>query len=285
MSNGARHALGVVIGLIVTPVAAGLLTYGTQRLGRATRGAAVLGSSAGGGDKWIGAVLLIGIAVALGLTVGSRLSPMASLVPGATFTAVGALWVLAPHWTVVHTAKDPFPDRLVIGYITLGPNGVFLVIGVLLVAASLVPSRWQARAATRAAGAAPRFGSPPPAPLGPPPGGPVGAARPGGAPPLPGQAPPPGQNVPWPPPGQYGPAPGSPAPPGAPASPGASASPFAPLPAAGSHSPQAGPPASPPSGPPAGSDRRPQASGADEGVGEWTQMYGGDDLRGGGGRS
>src|SRR5437868_9472256 len=113
MSNGARHGIGVLIGLIVTPVVAGLLMYGTQRLGEAVRRGAVFAAPSAHGDKWTAAAIMLVVAIMLGLLVGSRLSPLASLVPGAVLTVVGLLWVVAPRWTVTHTAKEPFPERLV----------------------------------------------------------------------------------------------------------------------------------------------------------------------------
>ncbi len=271
MSNGARHAIGVLIGLIVTPLVAAALMYGTQKLGMSVRVSIANYRSEGGSDKWVGAALLIAAAAALGVSAGSRLSPLASLVPGLAFASVGALWVLAPSWAAEHTLRDSLPDRLAMGYLTLAPYGGFLIIGTLLIAASLAPSRWAARST---AGAAARFGGPPPAPMGPPPARPMSAPMgnqmapppPLGAPPAPGHAAPPGRlaqdPAPWQSPsGPYG----HPAP-GASGAPGNSPSPFAP----------------PPVQPPQSQPPKPSSSqeGSGEGVGEWTQMYGGDDLRG-----
>ncbi|MBT2210647.1 hypothetical protein [Actinomadura sp. NEAU-AAG7] len=271
MSNSARHVIGALIGLIITPLVAGALLYGAQKLGFGIRLSAYTGR-AGGSDKWVGAALLILVAAVLGVSAGSRLSPLASLVPGVAFASVGVLWVLAPNWAAENTVRDFAPDRFTVGYMTLASYGGFLVIGVLLIVASLAPSRWTASTA----GAAPRFGGPPPAPLGPPPGRPMSApmggqmapppplgAPPGHAAPPPGAPGRPPQDQPWQSPsGPYGhPAhPAQPAP-GAPGAPGSSPSPFAPPPA------QSPKPSSP-------------QGGSGEGVGEWTQMYGGDDLRG-----
>uniref|UniRef100_UPI0010417FEF hypothetical protein n=1 Tax=Actinomadura roseirufa TaxID=2094049 RepID=UPI0010417FEF len=149
MSNGARHAIGVVIGLIVTPVIAGCLLYATNRLARY-----FLRYYAHGNDRWTAAALLLAAAVVIGLVTGTRVSPLASLVPGAVFAAAGALWVVAPRWSIEHTARK-LPDDLDRGYQYLGPYGMLLVLGVALLVASAAPSRW--RAATRA----PRHGGPP----------------------------------------------------------------------------------------------------------------------------
>ncbi|TDD29712.1 hypothetical protein E1287_30455 [Actinomadura sp. KC06] len=243
MSNGARHGLGALIGLVVTPIIAACLMYGTTKLGQFARILAFHGS-----DRWVGAGVMLVAAVLIGLVAGSRTSPLASLIPGVAYTAVGLMWLLAPRWSFEHAGRDILPDDLGRGYFTLAPFGIFLVLGVALVVASVAPSRWQARAG---AGAAPRYGAPPPAPMGPPPmhGAPpqhMGAHhQPPQAPQAPGQSSPPWQGTP-----QYGQAPAASNPP--------------PLPPA--------PPASEPPKPSSGSGSR---SDDDDEPGDWTRMYGG----------
>jgi hypothetical protein len=240
MSNGARHGLGVVIGLVVTPVIALCLMYGTYRLGRYLQILRLEGS-----NRWLAAALLILAAVLIGLVAGSRVSPIASLIPGGVYALTGALWILAPRWAFENTARQ-LPRELDYGYLLLGPYGFFLLLGVALLAASLSPARWKAH---RPTGAAPRFGGPPPAPMGPPPM--PGAQAPMGAP----QPPPaPGQSPPWHGAPQYGQPPAQPASPNPPALPSAPPTPAA--------------------------EERPKRSspgtGPDEDEpGEWTQMYGG----------
>ncbi|TDD74082.1 hypothetical protein [Actinomadura rubrisoli] len=280
MSNGARHAIGVVIGLIVTPVIAVSLLFGIERMTRYFRY-----FMQGDSGRWGAAAALVFAAILIGVVAGSRLSPLASLVPGAFFSGVGLLWIAAPRWSLEHTSRK-LPETLDRGYQLIGPYGVLLVLGVALLAASAAPSRWQARTAT---GAAPRYG-PPPAPMGPPGGPMAGAPRPMGAPPAPGHVPQGalGQEPQWQqPPPQFGPPGGQFGQPGAPgpqAPPPGQYSPGAPP------APPAGSPAPPP--PPAAGSRgaeeskpKPSSqsgSGDDDAPGEWTQMYGGDDLRGGG---
>ncbi|TDE16984.1 hypothetical protein, partial [Actinomadura sp. 6K520] len=195
MSNGARHGLGALVGLVVTPIVAVCMMYGTDKMARAVRTFAYEG-----GDRWIGVAVFLVAAVLLGLVAGSRLSPLASLIPGAAYAAIGLLWVAAPRWTFEHAGRDVLPRELWIGYTTLAAYGFFLLIGIALVVASLAPSRWKARAG---AGAAPRFGAPPPAPMGPPPmhGAPAHMGPP------PGQGSPPWQGAP-----QYGQPPAQPGP-------------------------------------------------------------------------
>ncbi|MES9543935.1 hypothetical protein [Actinomadura sp. NPDC000600] len=240
MSNGARHGLGVLIGLVVTPVVALCLVYSTTKFSEFFR----VFTIRGGSDRWIGAAVLLAAAVLIGLVAGSRVSPLASLVPGAVYAAVGAIWVAAPRFAFEHSGRDLLGYRLFLGYTTLAAYGIFLLLGVALLVASLAPSRWKSR---KAAAAAPQFGGPPPAPMGPPPmhGGPA----PMGAP----QQPPgPGQSPSWQSPPQYGQPPAQPAGSNPP-----------PLPPARSSEDR-------PSEPPAKS-----GSEDDEPPGEWTQMYGG----------
>lgn len=175
MPNAIRHVLGLVAGLVVTPLIAGCLMYGTFELYRSTR----LAYTSDTGELWRGLVPLLVAALLLGLITGTRVSPLASIVPGLLFTAVGLVWAIAPRWTIEHLYR-PLHDRLEQGYSMLGSSGLILVLGVALLGASLAPSRWRGRAA---APAAPAFGgappapsapqpapmSPPPAPMGPPP--------------------------------------------------------------------------------------------------------------------
>lgn len=181
MSNGARHGLGVLTGLVVTPVIALCLMYGTTKFTDYFR----YFFTRGGEDRWIGAALVLVAAVLVGLAAGSRLSPLASLIPGAAYTAIGVLWLASPRFAVEHSGRDLLGRHLYQGYTTLAPYGIFLLLGAALLAASLAPSRWKARTP-----AGPRYGGPPPAPMGPPPmhGGqaPMGAPQP---PPAPGQSP------------------------------------------------------------------------------------------------
>ncbi|MFI0405057.1 hypothetical protein [Actinomadura sp. 3N508] len=246
MSNGARHVIGVVLGLIVTPLVAVGMAYGVDRMRLSVqRDVASLGGSADPADKWGGAALLLAVAIALGLVTASRLSPLASLIPGVTFTGIGILWLVDPSWAVRYPTWDFIPSRLFLPYTTLGMFGIFLLLGVLLIAASVFPSRWQART-----GAAPRYGSPPPAPMGPPPMHGVPPVIGGSQPPqAPGQSSPPWQGTP-----QYGQAPAASNPPPLPAAPPASS-------------------ASPASESPRPSSR--SGSDDDDEPGDWTRMYGG----------
>ncbi|MFA1551713.1 hypothetical protein [Actinomadura chokoriensis] len=242
MSNGARHGLGVVAGLVLTPVITLCLMYGVGRLRIVYSFGIVRFQSYYGKELWIGLAVIAVAAVLLGLLTGSRLSPVASLLAGAVYTAIGLIWLMWPRWAITHPDDDVLPRDLEAGYGMLGPVGVFFILGVLLLVASLAPSRWKARTP---AGSAPSFGAPPPAPMGPPP-------MPGAAPHMGAPQPPPAQSPSWQGAPQFG------APP--PAQPAA-------------HNP---PPL--PSTPPA-AEKKPEPSidsgSDDDEPGEWTRMYGG----------
>lgn len=251
MSKGARHGLGVLVGLVFTPVIGFALLYGTQKLNRSFTVFALES-----GDRWVGAGSLVVAAILIGLLAGSRLSPMAALIPGAVLAVNGLLWVSSPRWMLSHTTNK-LPDDLERGYAVLSSTGLLLVLGVLLLISGLAPSRWRA-AVTRPAGAAPyappRFDS-----------GPAGRPFDSGAPQAAGAPP----AAAAPPLGSAGPPPFDPN-----ARPYSQGPPQSPPPASPHNPPQAPPPAPGQSESP----RRPQPQ-ADE-AGEWTRMYGGDDFRG-----
>ncbi|MFI0357732.1 hypothetical protein [Actinomadura sp. 9N407] len=264
MSGGARHGIGVAIGLIVTPIIALCLFYGSER--------AMLFVRTYGGQNWserlVSLVLLLIAAVLLGLVMGSRVSPLASIVPGVVFTVLGLLWIVATSFTLRHVS-GVLPREIDRGFMTVGAYGGLLIIGVALLVASVAPSRW--RSARRAPRPAPQYMGPggPGGPVGP--GAPFqqGAMQQPQQPQQPYGSQPPQQQqqqqqqpgaAPW-------------APPSAP--PEAGPAPGAPGYGSGAEQPQ-----QPSPGPSAGS-----SAPRDEQPGEWTQMYGGDDLRGGGGKS
>jgi hypothetical protein len=142
MSNSARHWWGVLVGLILAPAIAAALAYGTWRT---LSGAQQFGPTSAEYRIGLGSLALT--AVVLGFAVGSRLSPLASLMPGLALTALGGVWAASPRWAVENTG-DILPaslDKLDAGYQSIGATGVLLMIGVVLLIGSLFPARWRAR--------------------------------------------------------------------------------------------------------------------------------------------
>ncbi|MCD0447959.1 hypothetical protein LO762_01930 [Actinocorallia sp. API 0066] len=126
------------------------------------------------------------------------MSPLASLVPGVLNLLVAVVWLVDAR-AVYSLVFDFAPRRIGSGLVTVIGGGTLLLFGVLLVAASVPPSRW--RAGVRAA--RPPLPGVPPIPF----GGGAGAVPP---PHVPGPAQPfaPGGEAPHAP--SYGPAQGGP---------------------------------------------------------------------------
>ncbi|MGI5165053.1 hypothetical protein ACQEU3_11920 [Spirillospora sp. CA-253888] len=245
MSNGARHGLGVLLGLIAAPLLALGLAVGMDRLFQAMR------YSASTADRYSWAAVLLALGLAAGLLAGSRLSPLASLLPGLLLSGLGLLWLLA--FRRMAELSEPLPDEVSRAFLNIGGMGAMMVVGALLVAASLSPSRWKGR---RPAAAQPRHAAPSaqaPEPMGPPPGPPQYGRQ---------QLPQYEQNPRLGAPGQGAPghaAPGH-------AAPGQNAP--------GQHAPGQG--GRPPSGAvPFDDEPKQSRKGDEDDPGEWTQMYGG----------
>ncbi|MEU4724411.1 hypothetical protein AB0G06_32765 [Nonomuraea dietziae] len=146
MSNAARHILGVVAGLLLTPIIALGLMYGS---GQVVHGFQIFST------PWVGAGVLAACAVALGFLAGSRLSPVASLMAGLVYTAMGTVLMIVelyPSWLA-----DLLPMPLRMGFNVLGPTGALFIAGILLLTASAFPSRWRA---ARPAPSAPSYDPP-----------------------------------------------------------------------------------------------------------------------------
>ncbi|MBO2451997.1 hypothetical protein J4573_33265 [Actinomadura barringtoniae] len=283
MSNGARHGLGVVVGLIATAVIYAGLLFGTERVLRNRQITLVQFRDKIGSEGIVAIVVFFVVAAVIAILVGSRISPVASLIPGLALTLYGLPWLIKPVWTA--DKMPDLPDKYDLANLTLSPMGIPLLIGLILLLASVIPSRWRPSGAPVAAQAA-RYGvsaSPPPAPAGPPapapmygrdqmPQPPYAAGQ--GAPPrsygnAPGSAAPPpyGPSQPYEPPRPYESPGGSPGQPGGSQQPRSGAVPFS--------------DGSPSDSPPPAGGAKPKPSQSDAGEpGEWTQMYGGDDLKG-----
>lgn len=153
MSNGTRHLLGAIAGIVAIPVVSALVFGGLSLVLRAYSTFAL-----GTNLYTAGAAVVVG-AVVVALLAGTRISPLASLIPGLVFTAAGALAVVAPRTSFSIASHVPS------GRISLGPSlvvsptlivqnalssGAFLLVGVVLLVASMAPSRWRGAAARTA---------------------------------------------------------------------------------------------------------------------------------------
>ncbi|WP_433176036.1 hypothetical protein [Actinoallomurus sp. CA-150999] len=137
MSNGARHAWGLLLGLILTAALAGLLIFGTYRL---QHGFVMQGHTT---DKWLGGGLLAGAAIVFALLMSSRLSPLGSLLGGLILTAAGVLFFISQKTTTDLINRFPLKGQRVT-LAGLEEEGFILFVGVGLLFGSFFPSRWRA---------------------------------------------------------------------------------------------------------------------------------------------
>ncbi|WP_336214223.1 hypothetical protein [Nonomuraea sp. LPB2021202275-12-8] len=147
MTNGVRHVLGIVAGLLLPPLIAAGLIYGVAELTVTVQRASAF--------SWTGAGLLVASGVALAFLAGSRLSPVASLLGGLMFALLGSLPLLEVLSGLRILPQNILPGLLDVGFRGLAYQGILLAIGVMLIVASLFPSRWRAR---------PALGAPAPGP-------------------------------------------------------------------------------------------------------------------------
>ncbi|TDD17113.1 hypothetical protein [Nonomuraea diastatica] len=136
MSNGARHALGVVAGLLLPPLILAGLSFGVGEFTTRSRVAYEL--------SWLGLAVIAVSAIALAFLVGSRLSPVASLLGGLMFTALGVLPVLEMVTQQRLLPTGWLPGVVGIGYQTLAHSCLLLFLGITVLVVSMFPSRWRA---------------------------------------------------------------------------------------------------------------------------------------------
>ncbi|MFC3997053.1 hypothetical protein ACFOVU_14065 [Nocardiopsis sediminis] len=138
MSNGSRHLFGFLLGIAAVPVAGFGLAW-------APHWPSVYGVGIDDVPRVPEAVpplVALGVlAVVIGFLTGSRLSPLAAAVPGLALAALGVL------------DATPWPVPVVPGYLEPPGGGapwfpwgpLFILVGGLLFASALPPSRWRAR--------------------------------------------------------------------------------------------------------------------------------------------
>ncbi|GAA2723211.1 hypothetical protein [Actinocorallia aurantiaca] len=135
MNNAARHVIGLVVGVLVLPALVLSLCYGIMEVSRSYREMASASPA--------GVVAVVAAGALLGVVCGSRLSPLASLLPGLALLAYGVVWMIDP-FVISRYALDAMPETLGFGLLTMEGTGMFLVLGAALLVASVPPSRWRA---------------------------------------------------------------------------------------------------------------------------------------------
>ncbi|MDS1270407.1 hypothetical protein RIF23_08880 [Lipingzhangella sp. LS1_29] len=174
MSNAMRHLVGAVVGVVATPLILGGLTYLIPEFHQAFarfETATLL--------PLAGALLALGLLIGLG--AGSRLSPLATLLPGLVLTVLGLIMTIPEFAPVMFDI--PLPGQYLDG-------STCVLVGGILIAAALPASQWRAANPARSGGVPPQGIAPPPPGMVPPehggaPAGPPSAPQP----PYPGTGP------------------------------------------------------------------------------------------------
>lgn len=160
MTNTARHGIGAVIGVIVTPIAWLLLTYGGGTLWRTVAQYVMRVSLTG---TILPMLALLAAAALLGLLASTFVSPVAAVIAGAVNLVAGLAYPLMVRTMFDVTAW--LPSRFQMDASNAGLNGTYLVIGVVLLVTAVPPRRWKAAAGIARPVPPPGYASqPPPAP-------------------------------------------------------------------------------------------------------------------------
>ncbi|MEU6714732.1 hypothetical protein ABZ897_24980 [Nonomuraea sp. NPDC046802] len=127
----------MVAGLLLPPLVAAGLWFGVGEILVRSRTAFEI--------SWLGLAALAASAIVAAFLFGSRLSPIASLLGGLAFGALGIMPTLESQGLRL------LPDRWLPvmfepGFQTVAASGVLLFLGIALVVASLFPSRWRSAA-------------------------------------------------------------------------------------------------------------------------------------------
>ncbi|TMR89168.1 hypothetical protein [Nonomuraea basaltis] len=126
----------MVAGLLLPPLIVAGLWFGIGELRLQAEAAFQI--------SWLAVGLLAASGIALAFLAGSRLSPIASLLGGLSFTGLGVV-PLVEMMGVRVLPENLLPNSLENGYLTLGYTGIQLFLGVALLVVSAFPSRWRAR--------------------------------------------------------------------------------------------------------------------------------------------
>ncbi|MEV4111456.1 hypothetical protein [Nonomuraea sp. NPDC049695] len=133
MRNGVRHLLGAGAGLLATPLIAAGFIVGFERFGGTARMTV----------DWVVMAVFVGTLILIGALAGSRVSPLASLLPGLAFTGfIGAALVRIALGGDHRMGFDLVPSEFLEGYMSLLYTWS-LPTGCILLAASVFPSRWR----------------------------------------------------------------------------------------------------------------------------------------------
>jgi hypothetical protein len=155
MSNGARHALGALWGILLPTLVTVGLMFGAGGFADSYRQYT---------PPLLSALLIILTAVPLAFLFSPRISPVASLIAGLGYTLLGLIPVLELTFQTALMPLNILPVGIAKGYSMVAYSGMLLLMGATLLVASAFPSRWRSPHAARHAAPyppAPGYGPPP----------------------------------------------------------------------------------------------------------------------------
>ncbi|HEY3681712.1 MAG TPA: hypothetical protein VGL93_01660 [Streptosporangiaceae bacterium] len=144
MTNTARHGLGALIGVIVTPVAWLLVAYAGEPLLRNLQLFVTRVTITG---TILPMLAMIVAGALLGLLATTFVSPVGAVVAGAVYLLAGLAYPVLFHQMFEVTSW--LPGRLALQASNGGFNGMYLVAGALLLMSAIPPNRWRPAQPTR----------------------------------------------------------------------------------------------------------------------------------------
>ncbi|MFI6292857.1 hypothetical protein ACIBEJ_14815 [Nonomuraea sp. NPDC050790] len=148
MSNGARHGLGVLAGLLLAPLLVVALSFGLDRFNYSMQTYTA---------PWVGLAVMAGAGVLLAFLFSSRISPVATIIGGLIYTVLGLFPILEMSLRL-RLLPDFLPNMFNRGLTTLMYTGILLLLGVGMLVASFFPSRWRGSRAVPGHGTAGPYG-------------------------------------------------------------------------------------------------------------------------------
>lgn len=143
MTNPVRHLLGVIFGVILTAVTWLALGWSTTRIH--TEYAQYFGLKPTG-TLFLALLLIAAVAVGLGLAASARfMSPVAALIPGVVFFVLGLAELLLPAQTQFLSDIDPMGGGT--ATFSLSAQGIYALLGLMLIVSATPPHRWRAASA------------------------------------------------------------------------------------------------------------------------------------------
>lgn len=136
MASGARHLIGVIVGLAAIPLVLYLMSRQVELVAQATQNASVADL------RWAGACLVGAGAVVGVLACWRWLSPLAALIAGLGLAVMGGLWFYMPNDFEYVRDRLPLAEM-----IDARAMPVSLALGIVLIVSAVVLGRRRSRVA------------------------------------------------------------------------------------------------------------------------------------------